>query len=371
MNRARWLMVAFASGTALLLAWFLAEVLLDASLPAGNPDAYLWAGGVLAGLVGAAILARATDMDLPSLGLGATSAAAGYGLALMLVMAGLPLFAGWGCAYPEATWHQNGLYDAIDPEQAPDGWSLEAREPTGMPFSNGTLDDAWGADTYALTRVAWEGPQLVHGRGGGFGLALSAPGEVTARARGEANETEIAEHFTRFAENVTDADEQTISNWTDAFLGSKHLANSGRMVRGPEDPGTRIEIYAYSVNLTEPLTLSELYASLTPAPPSTNLTAPEGQPFPERVIGQAETSAENWTFTFGFPTVRAENEDRDGEHVRRITIDALDRAGVVVSLDETEGYPSRTVELVEEAFDALGWPDPSVREERVQMGAVC
>lgn len=277
------------------------------------------------------------------------------------------LFGAGSCATVRGAWQQDGLFERVDPAASPEGWSLTLKDPDGLDFQNGTLDERWGPDRYALVGVGWESGVAVEGRGGNVGMGLAPPAEVTSRARGDVPEEALAEAFQRFAANLTDADEETLEGWTDAFLDSKRPA--GSMTRGSD--GARFAFYAYSVNLTGELAVSEHYRRLAPPTPEISL---EGMDADERrgvEIGQATTAAGSWIFRFRFPTVAAENLDRGDEGVNRIEVDAFDRVGVHVALDGTDRAAERSVPMVEAAFGELGWPPPELSPEHVRLAAVC
>lgn len=290
----------------------------------------------------------------------ALAVAVGPALAGCLIGAG-------SCATVGGAWQQDGLFERVDAAASPEDWSLTLEDPDGLAFQNGTLDESWGPDRYALVSVGWDSGAGVEGRGGDVELGLSAPAEVTTRARGEVPEAVLADAFERFAANVTAADDETLANWTEAFLASERPAGSA--IRGGDE--TRIEFYAYSVNLTGELTVSEHYRRLAPPTPEISLEGMDADERRDVGIGTATTTAGDWRFAFGFPTVVAENRDRGDEGVNRIEVDAFDRVGVHVGLDGTDRAAERSVPMVKAAFGELGWPPPRVTPEHVRLAAVC
>lgn len=371
MRRGWSLAIAALTGVGVFGLVFLEDTAFDEVLPNLNPDVYLWTGGLLAALVGAGVLAYLADSGLRRLASGAAAGAGGYLVAMSLPMLALGLFGGFGCAYPQATWEQPGLYDTATSTQAPEGWTIEASQPDGLAFANATLDEAWGSDRYNLTQVTWEGPTVAHGRGNQLVIQLTSPMQVTTRVRGEANETTIAAAFGTLASNVTPASRETIDDWTQQFLDSRHPAGGATRIDPVSGNRTSIRFYEYSLNLTGPLTITEHYAELAPPVPAANLSSPYGGPAGLDAIGRASTSTGNWTFDFAFPSLHAENQDVDGGELTDVRVDVLDRVGAEASLGDSNDYHNRTVALVHAAFDELGWPEPTVTSKRVQMGAIC
>jgi hypothetical protein len=380
-----WSTAAFAGLLALglLAAW---EAVLTGSVPHVNPDAVLWSAGVAAGLAGGFVGMRGGSSAL-AVAAGAGTAAGVYVLALGVVLVGFSAFGGFGCAYAEVTWAQPGLHQEASTGPAPAAGTREVVEPDGLAFGNGTLDEAWGPQAYALTRVSWTSAEIdsAHGRFDEVRLALEAPGTVTARAPGDANRSAVGEAFAGFAGNATDADDEQVDAWTEAFLASERTASSFRSSDPATGERTSGRLLAYSANLTGSLALEDLYDRLDPPAPDADLEHPapdadleheeDGEPALLAAVGRASTGAGNWSFAFRLATVHVEPTEAslfgDDEDVRELRVDALDRAGASVAVGSTDGYRNRTVELVEDAFADLGWPTPPVTRDRVQPGAVC
>ncbi len=118
--RTRWrVMLAVASGVAVLGLLLLTDTVLDPYLPDINPDIYLWAGGALAALLGGLALYQARKVEPTKLAIGAGLGAVAFLVALLGIQLFVAANMGGGyTAHVSAEAPLNGTWDNRTAEAA-------------------------------------------------------------------------------------------------------------------------------------------------------------------------------------------------------------------------------------------------------------